>query len=345
MITRSREFSLLGHNTFGIASTCREWVEYTDVADLPELMTALEGSRYFSIGAGSNLILPAFYDGTVLHSCITDVDCSVDNNGRVTLYAGAGCTLDTIVELSVERGWWGLENLSAIPGTVGASVVQNVGAYGIEAADVVAAVECYDTLRKELITLSGKDCRFGYRDSMFKHNKGRYVVTHVTYILSLCGGPVLDYGNLRGRLSDTDEVTPATVRRVITDLRHQKLPEPGVVGSAGSFFKNPVIDARVFAELEIRLQSEENGNGSTDIPHHYLSDGRVKIPAAWLIDRCGFKGLVHGTVGVWPRQPLVLYNATGDATAADVKKLETLIVEKVKHIFGISLSAEVEYIK
>ena len=228
--------------------------------------------------------------------------------------------MDHLAALAAERGLWGLENLSGIPGEVGASAVQNVGAYGVEAADRIVSVEAVDLVTGETRSFSVDECGYAYRDSIFKHSpaKERYFITHVTYRLSSEPSPVLSYPALRDAFEGRMPQSPEEVRSTIIAIRDSKLPSPDEVPSAGSFFKNPVVDAAAY--------------------------GSVKIPAAFLIEQCGWKGYDNGRVAVWHKQPLVLTNPCRQASGADVLDLETRIIASVAARYGITLSPEAEHI-
>ena len=269
-----------------------------------------------------------------------------------------------------------MENLSYIPGEVGASAVQNIGAYGVEVKDVIHKVYCYDTLEEEFVSFSVEECGYGYRDSIFKNPeiKGRYIVTHVVFTLSREPQPRLDYAHLKEAVaeaaslssdprlpggrhplaeggmslpSDTTSafdarVTPAIIRKVIIKIRKEKLPEPSVVGSAGSFFKNPVISLEHFARIESAARAEHGPDYK--VPHYNLPDGPVKVPAAWMIEQCGWKGKRSGGAAVWDKQPLVIVNYTGNAYPEEIIGLEKRIIASVKAKFGVDLHPEVEHV-
>lgn len=336
MITIQYDYPLRGANTFRIDATCAEWIEYTSAADMPRLREMLSGRAYINIGQGSNLLFTCDYPGAVLHSAILDIEIQPGNGGLMAR-VGSGVELDRFIEQCAEQGIGGLENLSGIPGHAGASAVQNVGAYGVEAADRIICVEAYDMMRGEYVTFGCADCGYGYRDSMFKHpeNRGRYIILYVTYALSRDFEPVLDYGHLRSALSGIVHPMPADVRRAVLKMRASKLPDVDEVGSAGSFFKNPVMSASEYAALQLRAGCE--------VPH-YRVGADYKVPAAWLIDRCGLKGYCHGGAEVWPLQPLVIVNASGHASAHDILAVENHVIETVKHRYGVQLHPEVEHI-
>ena len=234
----------------------------------------------------------------------------------------------------------GIENLSGIPGEVGASAVQNVGAYGAEAADSIVAVHAYDEVEEEFVTFTTDECHYAYRDSVFKQAdfKKRYIIHAVDYRLSPIPAPDLSYPALKSHFEGFDESTlsPSDIRKAIIEIRNSKLPDPVKVPSAGSFFKNPVISEELFAEIRAKEAPAEP-------PHYKVSDG-YKIPAAWLIDRCGWKGYRDGNIGVWHLQPLVIVNPDRQASPEEVISLETRIIDSVKQRFGIKLTPEVEHI-
>lgn len=333
MITSKRNYDLTSHNTFRMKAKCDEWIEYDSRDDIPALAGMTAGRRVMHIGGGSNLLFVRDFDGVVLHSLIHDVSWN-DCGDTVRVRAGSGVALDDLIAESVRRGLWGLENLSAIPGEVGASAVQNVGAYGVEAGDVIETVGCYDTAERRFVTVPASQCEFAYRHSIFKRPdvKGRYIVADVTFRLSRVPDPKLDYGRLGEHLV-RGGVSPDDVRKAVIAVRSAKLPSVTEYGSAGSFFKNPVISREVYEAI----------SGDKAVPH-YPAEGGVKIPAAWLIEQCGWKGYEQNGVAVWDRQPLIIVNKSGEASAADVLDVESRIVASVAGRFGIELHPEVEHI-
>lgn len=292
------------------------------------------------IGEGSNLLFTGDYPGTLLLCDNRDADFVMLGSGKVMVEASAGVVMDTLIEECCRKRLWGVENLSGIPGTAGASVVQNVGAYGVEICDVLDSVTALDTMTMSTVTMKPAQLDYGYRNSLFKREdrRGRYIVLKVRLLLSTHPSPRLDYANLRSLVDgDSPDLTPMDVRDAVISMRDSKLPAPALIGSAGSFFKNPVIPASEFHRLE-----EENPG--LDIPRYVNPDGTVKVPAAWLIDRCGLKGATEGGAAVWHKQPLVIVNATGRAIPADVLALESRVKSEVKSRFGIELSPEVEHL-
>jgi UDP-N-acetylmuramate dehydrogenase len=261
----------------------------------------------------------------------------------VLVSVGAGVVFDDFCDWAAKEGLWGVENLSYIPGEVGASAVQNIGAYGVEVKDVIRTVYCYDTIEEEFVSFSVEECGYGYRDSIFKKPeiRGRYIVTHVVFAISREPMPQLGYGHLKDAVGE-GALTPALIRKVIIKIRKEKLPEPSVMGSAGSFFKNPVISAEHFARIEAMVKADQGPDAK--VPHYDLPDGTVKVPAAWMIEQCGWKGRRSGGAAVYDKQPLVIVNYTGDAYPEEIIGLEKRIIASVQTKFGIELYPEVDHI-
>ena len=304
-------------------------------------------ARLKHIGGGSNLLFTGDFPGTVLHSAIRHIDVISDSDDEVLVRVGAGVEFDKLCEWAARRGLWGPENLSHIPGEAGAAAVQNIGAYGVEAKDIIREVRAFDLVSRKFLTFSVEECNYGYRDSFFKSPEGkdRYIITGIVFAFRRNGSPILEYGNLRETLlSRCPCPTPSDVRETIISIRRTKLPEVGEVGSAGSFFKNPVVSREVFGNV-VRI----SGRDEASVPHYPVpgpgGEPWVKIPAAWLIDQCGWKGAVRGGAGVWPSQPLVIINASGDASPEEILALEECIRMSVSDRFGIVLSPEVEHIQ
>ena len=364
-------------NTFGMKVKARCFVEYDSVADLVDIEFEELARPVLHIGGGSNLLFTDDFKGTILHSKINFIEILEDcHDNPVLVSVGSGVVFDDLCDWAAKEGLWGLENLSYIPGEVGASAVQNIGAYGVEVKDVIRTVYCYDTVEEEFVKFDVSECEYGYRDSIFKDPeiKGRYIVTHVVFALSRTPQPKLEYGHLRdavaaaaslsgdprlpdgrhplagGGMSPTSDttaalatkLTPALIRKVIIKIRKEKLPEPSVMGSAGSFFKNPVISAEHFAKIEAAAKVEHGAD--CKVPHYDLPDGTVKVPAAWMIEQCGWKGRRSGGAAVYDKQPLVIVNYTGDAYPEEIIGLERRIIESVKNKFGVELHPEVDHI-
>ena len=347
MIKTSYYQDLTKMNTFGMKVKARCFIEYDSVADLVDIGFEELARPVLHIGGGSNLLFTDDFKGTVLHSKIDFIEI-LDECPEVLVSVGAGVVFDDFCAWAAKEGLWGVENLSYIPGEVGASAVQNIGAYGIEVKDVIRRVYCYDTVEEEFVSFSVEECGYGYRDSIFKRPevKGRYVVTHVVFALCREPKPKLDYGHLREAVENDSGVgkslTPSLIRKVIIRIRKEKLPEPSVTGSAGSFFKNPVISVEHFARIEAASKAEYGLDYK--VPHYDLPDGTVKIPAAWMIEQCGWKGRRSGGAAVWEKQPLVIVNYTGEAYPEEIIGLEKRIIASVKAKFDIELHPEVEHI-
>ena len=335
--------SLKEHNTFGIAASARQLVEYDSVDELQMLVgrrAATEDTTpLLHIGGGSNLLFLGDFDGTILRSAIRDITVTADEGDNVYVRVGAGLSWDEWVQYAVDSSWYGLENLSLIPGEVGASAVQNIGAYGAEAKDFILFVDTVDLLTGAIRHFTAEECRYGYRDSIFKHElRGRYAVTHVHFRLSHSFRPHLDYGGLRQALQqrDIDEVnlTAAQLRQTIIEIRRSKLPEPAVLGNAGSFFMNPVVPRATFERIAAAYP---------DAPHYDVGADRVKIPAGWMIEACGWKGKALGRAGVYEKQALVLVNR-GGATGAEIKQLCEQVQADIEAHFGVWVTPEVNFI-
>ena len=333
MITEHRDFQLRPYNTFGIEARAAEFIDYTDARDLSDIFPLAGVARWLHIGGGSNLLFTRDYDGLVLHSSATGVEMVAEDDETVDVRACAGLGWDDFVSMCVGRGWTGAENLSLIPGEVGASAVQNIGAYGVEACDLIRRVETFDTENRCHRTFEAAECGYSYRDSRFKHEK-QYIVTHVTYRLSKRFKPDLSYGNLSSIfVGQEDRLTPAALREAVIGIRRAKLPDPEVIGNAGSFFMNPVVSEDKYRQLLSVYPS---------MPAYKVAGG-VKLPAGWLIDRCGWKGRSLGRAGVHPKQALVLVNL-GGATAEDIMRLAATIEADVADKFGVAIKPEVNYI-
>ena len=372
-------------NTFGMKVKARCFMEYDSVADLVDIEFEELARPVLHIGGGSNLLFTDDFKGTVLHSKINFIEIldSCQNGGieklnpshsgewappvheatgghgfsnqhsdnPVLVSVGAGVVFDDFCDWAAKEGLWGAENLSYIPGEVGASAIQNIGAYGVEVKDIIYKVYCYDTVEEEFVSFSLEECEYGYRDSIFKKPeiKGRYIVTHVVFALSREANPQLGYGHLHDAVmasvagvSGEPRITPAAIRKVIIKIRKEKLPEPSVMGSAGSFFMNPVITKEHYLQIEAAAKKELGEDYK--VPHYDLPDGTVKVPAAWMIEQCGWKGRRSGGAAVYEKQPLVIVNYTGEAYPEEIIGLERRIIASVKAKFGVELHPEVDHI-
>lgn len=335
-----QNYSLLRHHTFGMDVRASRFVEYETVEELQQLLPGLNGQPFLHIGGGSNLLFRNDYCGTVLHSGLRGMTYRMDG-ADVLLRAAAGEVWDDVVAYAVGHGWSGMENLSAIPGEVGASAVQNIGAYGVEAKDLIVTVEAVEVSTGQCCQFTNAECHYGYRQSIFKQEwRGRYIITAVTYRLSSAFIPRLDYGNIRAELERTygadyeKRLTPEVLRQVVTAIRKAKLPDPAELGNAGSFFMNPVVGRPLF---EVLLEDWP------DMPYYELDEDRVKLSAGWMIDRCGWKGRTLGRAGVYDRQALILVNH-GGATGDEIIALSDAVRADVKMKFGVDIHPEVNII-
>ena len=398
MITRHEAYDLSKRNTFGMKVSCRMYVEVTEPEDLLTLDFDALPQPLFVMGGGSNLLFTGDFPGTVLHLCnkgITVLLGEMEDDrsgsamtkvvipgltGNLLVRVGAGVVFDDFCAWAAQEGLWGPENLSLIPGEVGASAVQNIGAYGVEAKDIIDTVHAFDRISRTFVDIPGSECGYGYRTSLFKTAwKGRYLITSVTFRLSTTPQPKLDYGGVRKAIEKREEgvgsetlrspsdlrpshkwappsnvprvapvsdptpssLTPLFIRETIIEIRRTKLPDPEEIGSAGSFFCNPVIEREHFERI-VAMAKEENGP-EYEVPHYDVGE-KVKVPAAWMIDQCGFKGKRLGGAQVYPKQPLVIVNATGEATPDEIVALEQRVIGTIKEKYGIELHPEVEHV-
>lgn len=331
-----QNFSLEAYNTFHLDVKTRWFMEYDNEADLEKILRDEYYQECFSlhIGSGSNLLFLNDINGIILHSRIKGVEKVDEDDDHVCLRVGAGEMWDEIVDYTVRNGWGGAECLSLIPGEVGAAAVQNIGAYGAEIKDIVVNVEAWSkfSFRKKIFT--NEECGYAYRYSTFKdeHNEP-YIVTFVTLRLAKHPQFNIRHGVLSEALNGVER-TPASVRDAVIAIRRAKLPDPGVLGNAGSFFMNPMVSAAQYAALAERYP---------DMPCYPSAPGMVKVPAGWLIEQCGLKGKRYGHVGVYEKQALVLVNfgeATGDEIALFAESIRNIVQDR----FGIDLSPEVKYV-
>jgi len=325
--------SLARRNTLRVAARARLYAEVRDAAKLPELLAqpALRDGPLLVLGEGSNVLFTRDYAGTVLHLATRGV--AVEDSGEVTRIAvAAGERWDDFVRWSLGQGYAGLENLILIPGTVGAAPIQNIGAYGAEVAEFIESVEAWDTRDRCVVQLDHAACAFGYRDSLFKHEPGRYVVTAVRFALPRSRPVRTDYAGIEAELArmGVDRPAPYHVAEVVVRLRSRKLPDPAVIGNAGSFFKNPIVAAEIAAALA------REHPGLVAWP---LADGRAKLSAAWLIDAAGFKGAREGDAGMSNRHALVLVNH-GAASGPELWAFAQHVMAGVAARFGITLQPE-----
>lgn len=332
-----RDYSLLPHNTFGMDVKASVFIEYASVEELKEVLSLyVKDNQWLHIGKGSNLLFTGDFSGIILHSAIKGYEVIHEDTNEVVVRVGAGEVWDDFVAMTVENEWYGAENLSLIPGEVGASAVQNIGAYGVEAKDLIVGVEAIEVSTGKESIFKNEECGYAYRESVFKSSlKYQYLVTHVSYRLKKTPCYHLDYGNIRLELEKQKvRLTLANVRQAIISIREAKLPDPKLQGNAGSFFMNPVISREHFEALLVDYPL---------MPHYEVDAESIKIPAAWMIDQCGWKGKRLGRAGVHDKQALVLVNL-GGAVGTEVIALSEAIQKSVYEKFGINILPEVNFI-
>jgi len=333
-----QNFSMLNYNTFGIDARATWFIEYDSKEELKHALGLefVKSSRCLHIGGGSNLLFLKDFDGVILHSNIQGIAKVEEDEQSVTVEVGAGVVWDDFVDVAVQNGWGGVENLSLIPGETGASAVQNIGAYGVEVKDVIVQVKTVETETGIENIFSNEECRYGYRDSIFKNElRNKIIVTSVVFRLDKQPVYKLDYQHLEDEVKRHGAISLHNIRSTIIAVRQSKLPDPKENGNAGSFFMNPVVPKLHFEKLKVTYP---------EMPHYYISDTEEKIPAAWLIDRCGWKGRQIGNAGVHDKQALVLVNK-GGATGEEIVNLASEIQKSVKEKFGVELKPEVNYIR
>ena len=361
---------------------CALYLEVTEESDLPAIDWDALPKPLMVIGGGSNLLFKGNFPGTILHIGTPDQvgsdgwpSCPAPT-GHLLVTVPAGVTFDDFCAWAAKENLWGPENLSLIPGEVGASAVQNIGAYGVEAKDIIAGIHAWDLQNRVFVDIDPANCQYGYRTSRFKTEwKGRFIITSVTYKLSTEPKPILDYGGVRkaieercggilpqtcghprphkregpiadGRGRSEAEtvwggISPQLIRDTIIAIRRKKLPDPEEIGSAGSFFCNPVISKEHFAEI-VKTAKADNGP-DYEVPHYVVGDN-IKVPAAWMIEQCGFKGATNGGAQVYQNQPLVIVNASGKASPEEIIGLEQRIIDTIYTKYGITLHPEVEHV-
>ncbi len=334
-----KNISLKAYNTFGIDVRASEFVEIHTVDDMQEIIRVghLSNKDFLILGGGSNILFTDDYNGLLIRNGIQGIDVRGLDYDRVLLKAGAGVVWDELVHYCMERGFGGIENLVMIPGSVGASPIQNIGAYGLELKDTFHSLEAIDVETAEIRTFLKEECAFGYRDSIFKKElKGKYIIVSVSLVLSRDHKPDVSYGAIRDELENMGVSDPGImdVGEAVSAIRQKKLPDPDEIGNSGSFFKNPLIQEEKFIEIRNRYP---------DMPSYKDEGGMVKIPAGWMIEHCGWKGKTLGNAGVHEQQALVLIN-NGEATGKEVLRLARRIKASVFDEFGIDLEIEVNVI-
>ncbi len=328
------DFNLKEFNTFGLQSIARSFYRIDEVEQLNDLISNSGDLPPFILGGGSNVLLPDYLDRTVAKLEFKEWELIEDQKSFSIIRLGSGWNWHEFVIRALEEGLGGIENLSLIPGTVGAAPIQNIGAYGVEIQDFIHAVEFLSFEDKKVHYFYPEDCKFDYRSSIFKYElNGQGAITHVVLRLPKQGQYQLNtsYQSLAVLAEQCNEVSAQKISQWVIDIRQRKLPSPKKFGNAGSFFKNPIISNSKYKKLKNRF---------TDIPSYHLSDESVKVPAAWLIDYCGWKGKRSGDVGSYIKQPLVIVNF-GAAQASELISWAKSIQEDVYNKFGILLEPEV----
>jgi UDP-N-acetylmuramate dehydrogenase len=325
------------YNSFGVDIHASLFSNPASTEDLKAILENYDYSQFplLVMGEGSNILFTKDFDGLIVKPGMKGIELLEENESTVLVKVGAGENWDNWVEMATGKGWFGLENLSLIPGSVGSAPVQNIGAYGVEMKDFFDGLEAWDLKEKRLVKFSREGCHFDYRSSIFKVEfPGRYIITAVTFRLSKEPALKLEYGRIAEAFKEAEGATPLDLRRVVIGIRNQKLPDPEQIGNAGSFFKNPVVDRTIFKCIRVDY---------SDIPYYPETNNHVKIPAAWLIEQSGWKGIRIGNVGTWPSQPLVIVNH-GGATGQEILEFSNQILKSVEEQFGITLEREVNIV-
>lgn len=332
-----KNYDLSSLNTFGIKSTTEFFSIFQSHEELQQKIQNLPKQPLMILGGGSNILLTKPFEGTILQNKIVGIEIIEENESDILVRVGAGENWHDFVMWAVNNNYGGIENLSLIPGSVGASPMQNIGAYGVEIKDVLVNVEAFHIQNQEIHNFSNAACKFGYRESVFKrYLKGAYVIVYVTFKLSKSPKLHLDYGAIRDVLNEKNISNPTIkdVSDAVIHIRQSKLPDPKVIGNAGSFFKNPAVEKEQYAALQIK---------HPNIPSYPLNETHVKVPAGWLIEQAGWKGKDFGNYGVHDKQALVLVNR-GGASGRDIYDLSTKIVEDIQAKFEIELEREVNVV-
>jgi len=329
------DYPLRSLNTFGLAAWTRYYVEVHSVEELTEAL-AFAGARkdpVLLLGGGSNVVLTRDHPGLVVRIALKGVELLEETPDHCLLRAAAGEDWHSLVESCLQNDYFGLENLSLIPGTAGAAPIQNIGAFGVELRDRLESLEALDRSTRKIVRFSNQECGFSYRSSLFKKGfRDQYVITSVTLKLDKIPAPITSYGSVERELESmgVTEITPYDLSKAVCRLRRRRLPDPAVLGNAGSFFKNPVVQTETFNELKSRYE---------DLISFPETEEGVKLAAGWMIDRMGWKGFRNGPVGVHTEHSLVLVNH-GGATAEEILRLARDIQESVKGGFGVELEIE-----
>ncbi len=329
-----KNISLKSYNSFGIDARAKQFFEFSEAEQLISFCKSIDikDKEVFILGGGSNVLFTKDFNGLILHPVIKGIEITDETDSTVLVKVGAGEIWDTFVEWAVNNNYYGIENLSLIPGYVGASPVQNIGAYGVEVKDIIESVETIDIYDLTNRTFSNKDCEFEYRDSIFKSKlKSRFLITHVNFRLKKNGQLKTHYGNIETELKNFSAINLENVRQAIINIRQQKLPNPNEIGNAGSFFKNPIVSTDKANELKLEYPN---------IPTYPAGSRLTKLAAGWLIEQSGWKGKSIGDAAVHKNQALVIVNKA-NAKGFEINNLADMIVNSVFRKFGISLEKEV----
>ena len=336
MMDVKENYSLKKYNSFNIDVVAKEFIQINSVKELIDLQKNSKNKNKLFIGGGSNILFTNNFEGLVVHINLKGISVKKMNENFSEIKVMSGENWNELVNWCIENNLGGLENLSLIPGNVGAAPIQNIGAYGVELKDVFISCEVYDLNAEKLNIYNLNDCKFGYRDSIFKKNNNLIVVSVKMKLSSKNHKINSSYGGINDELKKLNikEPTIKDISNVVCDIRNKKLPNPNKIGNAGSFFKNPIVNSKKINWLK------ENFN---NIPFYKIDENSYKIPAAWLIETSGFKGKDFGNFGVHKTQPLVLVNY-GKASGSDINKLSLSIKEVVNKLFKIELETEVNII-
>jgi UDP-N-acetylmuramate dehydrogenase len=331
----SENISLLGLNSFGVDARARRLIEWESAHELRDI--PFEG-RWMVLGGGNNMLFTGDFDGTLVKSAARAIEITGEDGESVSVRAEAGVDWGDFVQWCIARGLWGAENLSGIPGTVGAAPIQNIGAYGTEVKDIIHSVKCFDITTGKTVTLAAEHCGFGYRDSVFKRAlRGKAIITAVNFNLSKEARPNLGYAALAEKVEAAGGASLENTSRTVIAIRNSKLPDPRVTGNAGSFFKNPVIDTAAAHRLAAEYPAMPL------YPAGKGDHGKTKLAAGWLIEQAGWKGRTEGRVGIHPHQALIVINL-GGATGTEIVDFARMVQNDVKSKFGVELETEVNIV-
>jgi len=335
MIRFLENYSLQPHNTFGVKANAKYFFEFTELEDLEIFLHSnktWKDEKIIMLGEGSNILFLKDFNGLVIHPNIRGLHLVNEDRQNIWMEVGAGENWDEFVQYCVNAQLGGVENLAFIPGAVGAAPVQNIGAYGQEVGDVVAKVKGYDLNKQRFVEYSNKECQFSYRNSIFKSKlKNQFVILSVVFQLEKFPEFNLNYKKLEQKVTEYGEINLQNIRQAVIDIRSEKLPDVNFIGSAGSFFKNPVVDVATAEKIEVEFK---------DMPVFKTDEEKAKLAAGWLIEKAGWKGFREGDLGVHEKQALVIVNY-GNATGMDIYNLSEKIKQSVFKKFGVELEREV----